>query len=98
MTYAFSVGNVVIKSGSTTISTISTATEVGVDWSLSTYKEYDADGILIDEIAEEETTTISLTYAGQTIDTTLIEGDYYNLLFSTGTNGTGISATLNNLS
>ena len=79
--YSFSVGTVEVwNSGSsgTLVQSLAPATDINIDWALSTYRDIGPNGELLEEFKDEETTTISIDYAGGSLPVTLIKGDYYD--------------------
>ena len=94
MDLQFSVGQVKLKQSSVTKKTIVPLTSVSLNHEVATSTAIREDGIITDIFKEEEKTTITMSYAAESFDTTLIAGADYDIYFEAGTPGHGIVATL----
>ena len=96
MIYKFSVSNIRLTSIETAYTKeITTTKSIEINYIVTTTREIGADGIATNEYKDEERITISFEY-NDNIDTSLIAGKRYNIELLTGTEGGGISITLNN--
>ena len=96
MIYKFSVSNIRLTSIETAYTKeITTTKSIEINYTVTTTREIGADGIATNEYKDEERITVSFEY-NDTIDTSLIAGKRYNIELLTGTEGGGISITLNN--
>ncbi len=88
-TYNFSIGKVKIKSGSSVILDVTPTRDIELNYSITTHKEYNPYGIVIDEIKETETVNITFSFAYDQWNTSLIKGEDYDLVFE-AVNGKGL--------
>lgn len=93
--YSFSIGKVELKQSGVTIKEILPTQNIDIDHSITTVREIGPDGEVTDEYRDEETTTISITFAEDNFDTGLTVDEEFDLVFST-VNNYGISVILAN--
>lgn len=91
--YKFSVGKVELKQNDVLKKEIIPTTEISIDYDISTHKEYGPQGEVTDEVKETETLTMTISYATDTYDITLIKGENYDVFFETSDAGGGIAVT-----
>ena len=96
MVYKFGIGKLKLKQSGTTIKEIIPATEISIDYRLTTKREYNESGVAIDELKEEEQLTLTCTFASNAYEPSIIQGDIYDLVLETGVSGGGIAATIAN--
>ena len=97
MTYSFGIGKVELKQSSVVIKSILPTKNIQINHNVTTSKELDADGVVTDMYVEEESTNITIAFAGDNFDADLAVHDEYDLVFTT-VNSRGISVTLANCS
>ena len=92
MNYSFAVGQLIIKSGLTTVKTISNARNINVEYTISTHNEIGADGVVTDSVVEEESLVITAEWSDTGFDATLAVGTYFDMVLQPGYNSSGIAA------
>ncbi len=64
MTYSFGIGKVELKQSSVVIKSILPTKNIQINHNVTTSKELDADGVVTDMYVEEESTNITIAFAG----------------------------------
>jgi len=92
--FKFSVAKVELKQGAVSKKEINLTTDISIEYDMSTVKKHGQDGLVQDEFSDTKQINISLTYAPEDIEPTLIKDEDYDLHFTTGANSGGIAVTL----
>jgi len=91
MLYKFSVGDLIFKQSTTVIKTVDNARSINIEFNITTHKETDAEGVTTDETVDEQTLTITAEWTDVGFDSTLAQGEYYDITLQPSVKGTGMA-------
>ena len=93
-TYSFSVGKVKIKEGASLVKEVTPIKDIDFSYSISTIKKIGPTGAPIDEFEQEESLSVSFSYAANSYELASIKDKEVDLYFESGDLGNGIVVTI----